>query len=229
MSDVTLETPEEQPIKLVENQLPDDNTVGDKVVGESPLHHADLDSIAQKGPQEGGVYFREQKLMGMLTLRCVPSAAQQKTIKSLLGVALPMEPLTSVTKGEGEEAISVRWISPDEWLIIVAGDKAFELESRFHEKLKGHFSIVNVSGGSTIFEVSGDHVVDMLKKSTAVDFHISEFPVGKVVSTVFAKSGAVICRIGEKHFELVVRRSFADYLWLWIQDASREYGLAVKA
>ena len=64
-------------------------------------------------------------------------------------------------------------------------------------------------------------------KSTPVDLHASEFPVGKVVSTVFAKSGAMICRVAEGRFALVVRRSFADEIWLWIQDASREYGLVV--
>ncbi|OUC50154.1 hypothetical protein B7939_13495, partial [Eggerthia catenaformis] len=30
-------------------------------------------------------------------------------------------------------------------------------------------------------------------------------------------------------WELVVRRSFADYFWLWLQDASAEYGLQVAA
>jgi sarcosine oxidase subunit gamma len=88
--------------------------------------------------------------------------------------------------------------------------------------------LVNGSGGMTVFKLRGKHVVDMLKKSTPVDLHDSEFPVGKVVSTVFAKSGAVIRRTGEAEFELVVRRSFADYIWLWIQSASQEYGLAVE-
>ena len=217
MSDVTVEAIEG---KLITNQLPTG-----AIVGESPLHHADLASVAEKGPQQGGVHFHERKLQGMLTLRCVPSAEQLSMIESLLGVALPTQPLTSVTT----DAISVRWVGPDEWLIIVAGDKAFDLEASFFEKLTGHYSLVNISGGTTIFDVSGSHVVDMLKKSTPVDLHASEFPVGKVVSTVFAKSGAMICRLADDKFELVVRRSFADYLWLWIQDASREYGLVVKA
>ncbi|NLQ17000.1 sarcosine oxidase subunit gamma [Marinomonas sp. M1K-6] len=222
MSDLTVETMEE---KLVTNQCPTG-----AIVGESPLHHADLASVAEHGPQEGGVYFHERKLMGLLTLRCLPSAEQLSLIESLLGVALPMQPLTSVTTEDSPIGkVSVRWVGPDEWLIIVDGDNAFALESRFHETLTGHFSLVNVSGGNTIFDVSGSHVVDMLKKSTPVDLYPSEFPVGKVVSTVFAKSGAMICRVAEDQFELVVRRSFADYLWLWIQDASREYGLVVRA
>ncbi|ETI62530.1 sarcosine oxidase subunit gamma [Marinomonas profundimaris] len=221
MSDVTVEVMEK---KLVTNQRPTD-----AIVGESPLHHADLASIASQGPQEGGVHFCEHKLLGLLTLRCVPLPQQQEEIESLLGVALPMAPLTSVTKDDTSIGkVSVRWVGPDEWLIIVPGDEAFDLETRFFETLSGHFSLVNISGGSTVFDVSGDQVVSMLKKSIPVDLHIREFPVGKVVSTIFAKSGAIVCRLGENQFELVVRRSFADYLWLWVQDASREYGLVVK-
>ena len=34
-----------------------------------------------------------------------------------------------------------------------------------------------------------------------------------------------IRRIGEQSFGLVVRRSFADYLWMWLMDAGREYGV----
>lgn len=219
MSDATLAAAElKTEDKLVTHQIPTAD-----IMGESPLHHADLESVAKHGPQEGGVHFQERKLMGLLTLRCMPSGEQLTVIESLLGVALPMQPLTSVTT----PVMSVRWVGPDEWLIIVQGEQAFELEARFDEQLTGHFSLVNISGGTTIFDVSGNRVVDMLKKSTPIDLHASEFPVGKVVSTVFAKSGAMICRVAEDKFELVVRRSFADYLWLWIQDASREYGLVV--
>ena len=38
----------------------------------------------------------------------------------------------------------------------------------------------------------------------------------------------VIRRTGEEVWELVVRRSFADYIWLWLQDAGAEYGLAIE-
>ncbi len=61
------------------------------------------------------------------------------------------------------------------------------------------------------------------------DVHPSNFPVGKAVGSIFAKSQCVIRHTGEDTWELVVRRSFADYFWLWLQDASAEYGLQVAA
>jgi len=224
MSDLTVAVPEEKVAStkaVVMNQV-----AGPEVRAESPLYHADLDSLAKQGPRKGGVRLRENKLLGHLTLRCNPNNADQlAAVERVLGMALPLQPLTSVEKGEA----SIRWMSPDEWLIIVPGLKAFDVETRFRDEMDGHYSLVNGSGGSTVLELSGDDVVEMLKKCTPIDLHPSEFPVGKVVSTVFAKSTAVIRRTGEKQFELVIRRSFSDYLWLWIQDASREFGLVVDA
>lgn len=219
MSETNQETLEQPPIKLVMNQLPDAD-----VPFESPLHHVELAKIAEHSGSQGGVVFRELSL-GLLTLRCTPNAEQAASIEGILGVALPSNPLTSITSANGE--LTVMWISPDEWLLQVPQDKAFELESRFFAEVSGHVSLVNVSGGMTVFELSGNDVVKVLKKSTPIDFHDSEFPVGKVVSSIFAKSGATICRTAEQTYQLVVRRSFADYLWLWLQDASKEYGLTV--
>lgn len=205
----------------VMNQLPEP-----EIVGRSPLHHAQLEMLAKQGPQQGGIHLRENKLQGHLTLRCNPANVEQlAAVERVLGLALPLHPLTSVEQGD----YSVRWLAPDEWLIIVPGLEAFAIETKFRDEMDGHYSLVNGSGGSTIIELSGAHVVDLLKKCTPIDFHSDEFPVGKVVATVFAKSNAVIRRTGELSFELVIRRSFSDYLWLWLQDASREYGLVIKA
>ncbi|MCV6609343.1 MAG: sarcosine oxidase subunit gamma family protein [Amphritea sp.] len=223
MSDLNVMTPEEVAATkaAVMNQLP-----GAEIQGQSPLHHAELEVLAQKGPKQGGVHLKELKLLGHLMLRMNPENADQlAAVERVLGVGLPLQPLTSVENGN----YSIRWMSPDEWLIIVPGAETFDIESKFRDEMGGHYSLVNSSGGSTVLKVSGDNVVEMLKKSVPVDLHDSEFPVGKVVSTVFAKSGAVVRRTGEKEFELVIRRSFADYIWLWIQDASREFGLVVEA
>ena len=204
------------------NQVPGSDA---GVRGESPLHHVGLEGIADTPDVHAGVVFSEAALRGHLTLRCEPSSPLIAVTQSILGVALPLSPLTSVEQGD----LVVRWIAPDEWLISLPNDQVFDLEMRFRAEMNGHHSLVNGSGGMTVYKLRGKHVVDMLKKSTPVDLHDSEFPVGKVVSTVFAKAGAVIRRTGESEFELVVRRSFADYIWLWIQDASQEYGLAVES
>jgi len=210
------------PVKAaVMNQLP-----SSEIQGQSPLHHADLATLASKGPKQGGVHLREHKLLGHLTLRCNQSdEAQKAAVEKVLGLALPLSPLTSVES----ESYSIRWLSPDEWLILVPGLEAFDIETKFRAEMPGHYSLVNSSGGSTVLEVSGENVIEMLKKSVSVDLHDSEFPVGKVVSTLFSKSTVIMRRTGDLRFELIIRRSFSDYIWLWIQDASREFGLVIEA
>jgi sarcosine oxidase subunit gamma len=204
----------------VMNQQPSLN-----IRAESPLYHVELDKLASQNLRAGGVLFRELPLFGHLTIRgSQQNMSFMQGCAEVLGTPLPTKPLTSAQRG----TISVRWVSPDEWLLVLPLDQTFEVEKALRGLIVGHFQIVNVSGGQTMFELSGPNAIDVLKKSAPVDFHMSEFPVGKVVNTKFSKSTAQIYRTGIECWELVVRRSFSDYVWLWIQDASYEYGLVVK-
>ena len=193
---------------------------------ESPLFHAGLDELARKGKSNAGVTLREKKLLGHLTLRGDADDADFAAgVHKALGLELPVA-LTLVAKGD----TSLQWLGPDEWLLIVPSGEEFATEQKLREALAGqHVSVVNVSGGQTILELSGPKAREVLMKSTPYDVHPSNFPVGKAVGTVFAKSQLVIRRTGEETWELLVRRSFSDYFWLWLQDASAEFGLAIKA
>jgi sarcosine oxidase subunit gamma len=193
---------------------------------ESPLFHAGLDELARKGKSSAGVTLREKKLLGHLTLRGDASDPDfAGGVHKALGLELPVA-LTLVANG----ATSLQWLGPDEWLLIVPGGSEFAVEQKLRAALDGqHVAVVNVSGGQTLLELSGPKVREMLMKSSIYDVHPSNFPVGKAVGTVFAKSQLVIRHTGEDTWELVVRRSFADYIWLWLQDASAEYGLAIQA
>ena len=198
----------------------------DAAKAESPLHHAGLDELAGKGKGNAGIRLRDKKLLGHLTLRGdAHDPAFAGGVHKALGLELPVA-LTLVANGE----TSLQWVGPDEWLLIVPRGEEFATEQRLREALgELHFQVVNVSGGQTILELSGPKVRELLMKSTSYDVHPSNFPVGKAVGTVFAKSQLVIRHTGENTWELLVRRSFADYFWLWLQDASQEYGLAVVA
>jgi len=93
---------------------------------------------------------------------------------------------------------------------------------------QAHCSIVNVSGGQTVLTLEGEKARDVLMKSTPYDVHPQAFPVGKGVTTVFAKSSIVLRRPTEHRWELVVRRSFADYCYRWLLDAAAEHGIDIN-
>lgn len=193
---------------------------------ESPLFHADLDNLVGKGRTTPGVLLREKKLLGHLTIRGdAYDPAFAAGVHKALGMELPGA-LALVISGER----SIQWMGPDEWLLIVPTGEEFAVEQTLREALNGlHIAVVNVSGGQSILELSGPKVREVLMKSTSYDVHPNNFPVGKAVGTVFAKSQLVIRRTGEDTWELLIRRSFADYWWMWLQDASSEYGLSVQA
>ena len=193
---------------------------------ESPLFHASLESLVGKGRSNPGVLLREKKLLGHLTIRGdARDPAFASGVHKALGMELPAA-LTLVVSGES----SLQWMGPDEWLLIVPTGEEFATEQKLRDALAGlHISIVNVSGGQSILELTGPKVRQVLMKSTSYDVHPDNFPVGKAVGTVFAKSQLVIRRTGEESWELLIRRSFADYWWLWLQDAAAEYGLGIQA
>ncbi|WQG59766.1 sarcosine oxidase subunit gamma family protein [Pseudomonas sp. RTB3] len=193
---------------------------------ESSLHHADLASLVGKGRNNAGVTVREKKLLGHLTIRGDGhDAAFAAGVHKALGIELPGA-LQVIVKGE----TSLQWLGPDEWLLIVPSGEELATEQRLRAALDGlHIAVVNVSGGQTLLELTGPKVRELLMKSTSYDVHPNNFPVGKAIGTVFAKSQLVIRRTGEETWELLIRRSFSDYWWLWLQDASAEFGLSVQA
>jgi len=208
------------------NSMDQNPDLGLDIVGQSPLDHADLPSIAAAQKEEQGtVYLRELKLRGHLVLRGkIENVGFTQGVEAVLKMALPTR-LQMVEKDD----VSIRWISPDEWLVVVPGEKTFAIESELVAAMQGHCAIVNVSGGQTILQLSGSEVQTVLQKSIPLDIHSSVFPVGKVATTVFAKTQTVIARTGQDEWQLVIRRSFADYVWLWLQDCCAPLSLVVEA
>ncbi len=143
-------------------------------------------------------------------------------VRSALGLGLP------VTAGSSEQNDETRiyWLAPDEWLIIGEAGKAGDIEEALRQQLEGHYAVTDVSGAQTLVTLSGPNAMQVLKKSTPYDVDMRHFPAGKCVGTVFARTQIQMRRVSEDSVELIIRRSFADYLWLWLVDASQEFGLA---
>lgn len=186
-------------------------------------HHSGRPSVSTKSR----VVLRERDMLGYLILRG-GAIVLNEAVRQVLGFGLAGRPNGLTWDESGER--SIQWLSPDEWLMIVPGGEEFELENRLREVLgDAHYAIVNVSGGQTLLELEGDMARELLMKSTAYDVHPEAFPVGKGVTTVFAKSNLILRRPTENRWELVLRRSFADYLYRWLLDAGKEYAIGVDA
>ena len=192
---------------------------------ESPLHYVTAEAAGQSGA-DAGIVIREQAHMGHLNLRGdADDEMFRRGVAEVLGVDLPVEPGSCTGSNESR----LYWLGPNEWLAIVAGGTEVEVEARLRQTLSGHFSVVDVSGGQTVLNLSGEAVAMVLKKSSVYDFHPSKFSQGRCVQTTFAKASAMVSRKADGSFDLVIRRSFSDYLFRWIVDAASEYGFEVIA
>ncbi len=205
MSDDNAIKNSQKPSIVVMNQLPAASDI--KSLAQSPLFNSALNSVAND------IELEELAFLGHLIIRCNREDKQLASIiEGVLGLVLPST-LQSVRTNE----IAVYWISPDEWLVICSDEKVYDLETSLNKAISGHCAIVNVSGGQTVLTIAGEGARTVLMKSTPYDVSDHNFPIGKVVTSAFGKSQAVICRISDNKWELIIRRSFASYIGLWLQ------------
>ncbi len=188
----------------------------------SPLAHVEL----PEAHAHAGVTLREDKFRGHLNLRGNPQdEAFTSAAEKVLGVALPTAPNSAVEN----DAVRVYWLCPNEWLLLVAEGAEGQTEADLRAAMEGqHIAVTDLSSGQTLINLSGENLPEVMMKSTVYDCHESNFPVGKAVQTTFAKAGATIYKCADGSYDLVIRRSFADYIFLWLKDACAEYGLAVQ-
>lgn len=185
----------------------------------SPLSGAGLARFT--GKPGGGVVIKDCGVPALLMLRGDPQrVALSDLLTPVLGFALP-----DALQCAGTEASLARWMSPDSWLLSVTHDTLEATQQALLDALGGHGAVVDVSGAFAVLELSGPAVMEVLQKSTGYDVHPDNFPEGKVVSTTFAKAGVTLRNQGQGSYELIVRRSFAQYVFHWLVGASGEHGL----
>lgn len=142
-------------------------------------------------------------------------------IGGVLGQALPLQPNT-VSSGQHR----VYWLGPDEWLV-----KSEPREAGLVDALRGacagvFATFVDVSDGQVVMVLSGPRAAEVLAKGCTLDLHPDRFEVGDCAQTTLARTSMLISRTAEG-FEIIVRRSFAEYAALWLRHAAGEFGFHI--
>jgi sarcosine oxidase subunit gamma len=200
----------------------------ESIIRESPLVRFGLGARARTASGNPGVVARECALLGHLNLRGEPRNPRFiAAARGALGVELPVAPNTAI-EAQGN---AVYWLGPDEWLIVTPGERRATIEAALRTMLADvHSAVTDVSGGQTVVVLRGGPVRDLLAKGCPLDLHPRVFDVGRCAQSHLAKAPILLRQLDhEPSFEIVVRRSFADYFWLWLEDAAAEYGMAVYA
>lgn len=200
--------------------------MSERIVRESPLARFGLGVRAKADGDGPGVVVAERAMLGHLNLRGDGHDPDfVADVRGILGVA---PPIVANTVTEAPRCTAF-WLGPDEWLIVVAGDQTAAVEHGLRDALSGkRFAITDLSGGQTVIALHGPHARDVLAKGCPLDLDPRVFAAGRCAQSHLAKAPILLRRVeGDAAFEIVVRRSFADYLWLWVEDAAAEYGLEV--
>jgi len=189
---------------------------------DSPL--AQITTAVQGEHEDIGLSLSERSALGHINLRRDPADVDfVSIIHKSTHVRLPETPNTFISNA----GIWALWLGPHEWLIVTPGGLEVSLQDALHTTLANHnHSVTDVTCGNIAMSLSGARTREVLAKGCGIDLHERFFVPGTCVQTQVSKANVLISRPDStSRFDLIVRRSFAEYLALWLLDAGREYGL----
>ena len=164
----------------------------------------------------------EQMFNGYFNLRIPPEETNiHQGIGDEFQLQLPDTANTFTSSGQATCA----WLGPDEWLLIVEEPDTGRIERTLNDLFRGQFATwTEQSSGLTALRFIGSNTIALLNRGIVFDLHPRNFKPGDCVQTVLARVGVtVLNRSNEQtEFDVLVRRSFADYLWQWLVAASNE-------
>jgi len=169
----------------------------------------------------GGIELEERPFIGKVNLRGnAGDPAFSEAVGSVVGCAPPVEPNTVAAAGEH----TVFWLGPDEWQIHCGEDQQSDLVEGLRQALEGrHAAVVDVSDYYVVMRLTGNKTLEVLSKGTPLDLHPRAFPVGACAQTRFSHATILLHKLEAQVVDLQVRWSFAEYVWSFIVDGTREY------
>lgn len=196
---------------------------------QSPLDHLGLGARAgdDAGHRGAGVKLTERPHRCMVNLRGdAGDKAFTDAVAKAARTELPTAPNTVAGKANGTQAL---WLGPDEWLLLSRAGSEKRLTEDLRKALAGiHSAVTDVTEGYTTIRMSGANARDVLAKGSSLDVHPNVFATGQCAQTLYAKTTIILQAVNDDPtFDIVVRNSFAEYLWLFLEDAAQEYGLKV--
>jgi len=167
----------------------------------------------------------ERSFEAKLILRAETEVAAKAA--EALGVALP-----EACRFEEADGRLMGWLSPDEFLITGPEGMEADLAAKLSGALgDAHHLISNVTDYYTTLAYAGPKAREGLMKLSTLDLHPRGFRQGDLKGSVFMHANAWLSqRTGDEaeggpSLDLIVRWSFADYLWCALAHSGHEWGL----
>ncbi len=170
------------------------------------------------------VTLREVPFAELVNLRGDPENADfTAAIQNTIGIILPTEPNTTAES----DHYCVMWLSPDEWMIRAKVPPVDDLPTRLNLALQGIFcAVTDQSSAYSVLQLSGPKSRCVLAKGCPLDLHSHVFHTGQCAQSHYYKSTFLLRRLSDEtadNWELIVRRSFAEYAVRMLMDGMWEY------
>jgi len=180
-----------------------------------------LVAVVELPLQGRDVEIRELPVQGQVNLRGDLSRGDfAAAVFAVSGVTLP----AAANTASGLQPPCALWLGPGEWLLRLPGEAdAASAVAGLETALSGHFYAANdVSSAQTVLRLEGSRTREVLSKGCTLDLHQRVFGAGQCAQTNLAKTVVVLMPVDDEGgIDVIVRRSFADYLARWLLDACR--------
>ena len=140
-----------------------------------------------------------------------------------LNMLLPTEANTS-TSGE---TLTAFWLSPDEWMLISnetvnKDNNTYEVESSLITNISktNLGAITDVSDQFVMINIKGSKVFDLFATGSPFNFNEFKNKKGSVVQTILSHIDVIIHHKDMNEVNLLVRRSFSEHLYSWLNDSA---------
>jgi sarcosine oxidase subunit gamma len=202
---------------------------------QSPLAHLGLVARAARDAdtKDAGIVMTERVDRGQIIVRGNPTAAFREAMAKAVGIAPPADPNTAAGPQDLAQGARVLWLGPDEWLVVTAPDRGPDAAALRNALGKFSVAVIDVSDARAVIELSGTTARSVLMKGCTLDLHPRVFGSGRCAQTLLARAGIILHQTAldeatkAASYDLYVLRSFAEYLWAWLEDAAGEYGIRV--
>ena len=193
---------------------------------QSALAALALAAKARNSAPEAGVVLRECGHRAQLCLRGGPDPHFAGKVEEVLGTPPPRE-ADSVAR---HRDVTLFWLGPDEWLATFRDGRRGQVLAALRDALApSHAAVVDVSHARAVISVAGRCARSVLQKGCHLDLHPSRFRAGNAAQSKFARCHVLLHQADDTPaYDLYVPRSFARYLWAWLEDAAAEYGIAIE-
>ena len=163
--------------------------------------------------------LRERPFLDLVNVRGeLNDPAFVSAFERVVGCRPPVTPNTVARSTDYD----VLWLGPDEWLVRSAVPvQTGVLEAKLAEAVQGSYAAaVDVGSGYAVVEISGNCTRDVLARGCPLDLHPRIFKPGQCAQSHYFKASIVLIPTGDDAYEIVVRRSFADYFIRIMLDAA---------